>query len=229
MKKPFCIWEDVYIIGSAEISHPYDCCVYLIDVGELVVVDVGAGESFDRLVDNISFLGFAPEKLHSAIATHAHIDHIGALAQFQERYGVKIIAHTLDTEAIESGLGVGTEFYGVDYVPCRVDRKLEKTEESLKFSKYEIKVIHIPGHTPGSIALYVDMEKRVLFGQDIHGPYYAAWGADPKQAMVSLQKLMDLNADILCEGHFGIYQPAKEVKDYIAGYLSQLRATTRRQ
>jgi|GEM_PF-6910123 hypothetical protein len=37
------------------------------------------------------------------------------------------------------------------------------------------------------------------------------------------QKLIDLKSDMLCEGHFGIYQPASEVKDYIESYLSQLK------
>jgi hypothetical protein len=62
------------------------------------------------------------------------------------------------------------------------------------------------------------MGKRVLFGQDVHGPYILK-GSDPLQAKLSLQKLIDLEADILCEGHFGIYQPATEVKRYIEGYL----------
>jgi len=214
------------MVGSAEISHPYDCCIYLIDAGELVLIDAGAGESNDRLIENIGALGFAPEMLHSVIVTHAHIDHIGSLAYLQRNYGVKVIAHKLDAGAIESGKGIGVEFYGVSYQPCRVDVKLS-SEDSLKFSKYEIKVVHIPGHTIGSIATYIEMERRVLFGQDIHGPYYAAWGADPVKAANSLQKLLDLEADILCEGHFGIYQPATEVRRYIEGYLSQLQAITR--
>ena len=226
MEKPYCVWQDVHIIGSAEISHPYDCCVYLIDAGELVLIDTGAGKSFDRLVDNIISSGFAPEKLDSVIVTHAHIDHIGALAAFQQKYGTRIIAHALDAEAIETGIGTGSEFYGVSYQPCRVNTKIDKAEDSLSFTKYELKVIHIPGHTPGSIAVYADMGKRVLFGQDIHGPYNAAWGADPTQAAISLQKLQGLEADILCEGHFGIYQPASEVKGYIEGYLKQLRTIT---
>jgi glyoxylase-like metal-dependent hydrolase (beta-lactamase superfamily II) len=62
----------------------------------------------------------------------------------------------------------------------------------------------------------------VLFGQDIHGPYYRDWGADPEQAKASLQKLIELKADILCEGHFGIYRPASAVEDYIRGYMERL-------
>lgn len=227
MSRPFRVWQDVYIVGSAEISHPYDCCIYLIDAGELVLIDAGAGKSFSRLVDNILTLGLTPEKLTAVIVTHAHIDHVGALARLQQEYGVQIVAHSLDAEAIETGVGVGSEIYGVDYQPCQVDIKLKEAEGSLVFGKYELKFLHIPGHTPGSIAIYVDMGRRILFGQDIHGPYYPEWGADPEQAVVSLQKLIELKADILCEGHFGIYQPASEVKRYIEDYLYQLRVMTR--
>jgi len=224
MDEPFCIYQNIYLIGSAEISHPYDCCVYLIDVGELVLIDSGAGQRFDSLVDNIFALGLAPEKITTVIVTHCHIDHVGSLAKFKQKYGAKIIAHSLDAEAIETGKGIGAEAYGVDYEPCQVDVKLQGAEQKLVFGEQEFTAIHIPGHTRGSIALYADMGgKRILFGQDIHGPYSAMWGGEPKKAISSLQKLIDLKADILCEGHFGIYQPAGDVKHYIEGYLRQLK------
>ena len=227
MARPLHIWQDIYIIGSAELSHPYDCCVYLIDAGELILIDTGAGKSFSRLVDNILSLGFAPERLSSIIATHCHIDHIGALSRFRQEYGAKIIAHEIDAQAIETGRRVGAELYGVDYQPCPVDVRLREAEQTLRFGKYELKPLHIPGHTQGSIIVYTDIVgKRVLFGQDIHGPYEVTWGGDPAQAITSLQKIIKLNADILCEGHFGIYQPADKVKRYIEDYLCQLQQET---
>ncbi|NLN88481.1 MAG: Zn-dependent hydrolase, partial [Syntrophomonadaceae bacterium] len=63
--------------------------------------------------------------------------------------------------------------------------------------------------------------QRVLFGQDIHGPFNEEWGSDMQQWRKSMQTLLDLEADILCEGHFGVYQPAKAVKKYIEGYLQR--------
>jgi len=224
MSRPFRIWENIYIIGSSEISHPYDCCVYLIDVGELVLIDSGAGRSFDRLVDNIMSLELAPEKISTVIVTHRHIDHIGSLAEFRKKYGARIIAHSLDAEAIETGRSTGADAYGVEYEPCQVDVKLEGAEEKLAFGGQAFTALHIPGHTKGSIAIYTDVGgKMVLFGQDIHGPYEAMWGGETDKAIISLQSLADLEADILCEGHFGIYQPAEEVKNYIEGYLRQLK------
>jgi glyoxylase-like metal-dependent hydrolase (beta-lactamase superfamily II) len=223
MKKPFRVWKDIYMVGSAELSHPYDCCVYLIDAGELVLVDSGAGKSFGKLVSNIESLGFEPRRLKVVLVTHAHIDHIGSLHQFQEVFGTKIIAHELDAGAIEQGVEVGAEAYGVDYISCSVDLKIQGSEESFQFGNYQFEVIHIPGHTPGSIAAYIDMDnKRILFGQDVHGPYLPQWGGDPTEAKRSLQKLIDLRADILCEGHFGVYQSAPVVERYIQGYIDSL-------
>lgn len=223
MKKPYRVWKDIYMVGSAELSHPYDCCVYLLDVGDLVLIDSGVGKSFDKLVSNIERLGLEPKKLKTILVTHAHIDHIGSLYQFREAFGVQVIAHELDARAIEQGGAVAAEAYGVDYTPCPVDLRVQASAESLQFGGCELRLIHIPGHTPGSIAAYVDMDdRRILFGQDIHGPYYPQWGVDPAQAKLSLYKLVELKADILCEGHFGIYQPAAAVESYIQGYIDSL-------
>ena len=176
-----------------------DGCLMVPDAGDLVLIDSGAGKSFDKLVSNIEWLGLDPKRLKTVLVTHAHIDHIGALHRFQQEYGVQIIAHELDAAAIEEGRGTAAEAYDVRYTPCHVDMRLQSAEEILRFGVHELKVIHIPGHTPGSVAAYLDTDnKRVLFGQDIHGPYYPEWGADPAHARLSLRKLLELKADILC-------------------------------
>jgi len=223
MSRPRRIWQDVYQIGGSGISHPDDCSVYLVDAGDLVMIDAGAGRSFDRLVDNIKSLDLKPENLKAVIVTHAHIDHIGALSRLHDRFGVEVIAHEMDSPGIESGRGIGAEFYGVDYTPCPVDRKVSGAEVSLDLGRHLFHLLHIPGHTPGSIAVYLDIAgKRVLFGQDIHGPYSPQWGAEPAKAKQSLRKLIKLKADILCEGHFGVYEPAEAVENYIRQYLDGL-------
>lgn len=223
MGEPRRIDTDVYMIGGPDLSHPDDCAIYLIDAGGLVMIDCGAGTSHKRIVANVSKLGLSPNKIKAILVTHAHIDHIGALKQFRDELGVQIIAHELDADGIEKGHGVGAEIYGLDYMPCPVDVKLTEADETLQFAEKDLHVLHIPGHTPGSIAAYIDVEgKRILFGQDIHGPYIPEWGASLEDARNSLQKLIDLKADTLCEGHFGIYRPADTVKKYIKGYLHSL-------
>ncbi|KKM84410.1 hypothetical protein LCGC14_1299360, partial [marine sediment metagenome] len=60
--------------------------------------------------------------------------------------------------------------------------------------------------------------KKILFGQDLHGPIIPGV-SNYGDYQNSLKKLLDLNADILCEGHFGIFQPASEVQKFIKRYI----------
>lgn len=226
MSKPVRVCNDVYLIGSSDISDPMDCCVYLVDAGEMVMVDCGAGRSANRLIDNMLTLGLMPEKLSTLIVTHAHIDHIGALSTFKEKYNLKIIAHQKDAASIESGSNVGADYYGVKYTPCKVDIILSKESESLKIGSFVFTFHHVPGHTPGSMVATIQSgSETVLFGQDIHGPYVAMWGVDPQQAITSLGKIKSLKADILCEGHYGVIKPALEVEDFIQEFIDGLKGT----
>ena len=112
------------------------------------------------------------------------------------------------------------KWYGVNYKPIKLTKRLKGDFEILSFGIYDFQCIHIPGHTPGSISILIETEDntKILFGQDIHGPIIPGV-SDFDDYQKSLQKLLDLNVDILCEGHFGIYQPASEVQRYIKKYL----------
>jgi len=225
MQIPFRVCDKIYMVGSSEISNGMDCCVYLVDAGELVMIDAGAGRSTDRLIDNIQTLGFMPEQLTTLIITHAHIDHIGSAADLRDRYNLRVIAHTDDSDAIESGQKVGAEHYGVRYRPCTVDEKLAGQTNELEIGLVKFDFMHVPGHTPGSMGVTMESEgKKVLFGQDIHGPYMPMWGGDPQLAIGSLEKIVQIEADILCEGHYGVIRPADEVKQFIREFLDELRS-----
>jgi len=103
-----------------------------------------------------------------------------------------------------------------------VDRRLKGEHEVIACAPDEIHCLHTPGHTPGSMAVYLDRQgTRILFGQDIHGPFSREFGSDIGQWRDSMEKLIDLGADILCEGHFGIYRPRQRVQRYIRSYLDQ--------
>ena len=219
------IISGIYLIGGPNITSADDAAIYLIDfAGDLVLIDAGAGRSASQIVRNIEMLGLNPANISNLILTHCHIDHIGSAPFFRKQYGTKILIHELDAKAVESGDSVKTaaNWYGTTFPPTKVDRKLYGFHEILKFGGEELHCLHTPGHTPGSISLYLDREgKRVLFGQDIHGPFHAAFGSDIEAWKKSMQILLILNADILCEGHFGIFQPKEKVCGYIERYLEE--------
>lgn len=225
MKKDLEIVQGIYIIGGPNISHSSDAAVFIIDFGgELVMIDSGAGSSYNTILENIGDLGFDPNKISTIILTHCHIDHIGSAPYFKADFNCKLIAHRLDAGPIEKGdpTLTGADLYGLNFPPTKVDRKLTGDHEILRFGDEEIHCIHTPGHTPGSISLFVDRDKKkVLFGQDIHGPFLPAFGSDIEEWKKSMKKLLDLEADILCEGHFGIYRSKEKVRGYIMSYLNR--------
>jgi glyoxylase-like metal-dependent hydrolase (beta-lactamase superfamily II) len=219
------IISGVYLIGGSGITSADDAAIYLIDfAGELVLIDAGAGRSSSQIVRNIEMLGFNPAAISNLVLTHCHIDHIGSAPFFKKQYSTKILIHELDAEAVESGDSRKTaaNWYDTTFPPMAVDRKLQGEHEILKFAQEELHCLHTPGHTPGSISLYLDREgKRVLFGQDIHGPFHKDFNSNIKEWKKSMQKLLALDADILCEGHFGIFQPKERVRSYIERYLEE--------
>ncbi|MDP2853272.1 MAG: MBL fold metallo-hydrolase [Smithellaceae bacterium] len=214
-----------YLVGGPNVTQADDAAVYLIDfAGDLVMIDSGAGRSSSQIVRNIEMLGLNPSKISHLILTHCHIDHIGAVPFFRERYGTKVLIHELDAQAIETGdtIKMAANWYDTTFPPTKVDQKLKGVHEILKFGNEELHCLHIPGHTPGSISVYLDRGgKRILFGQDIHGPFNKAFGSDTVAWKKSMQALLALEADILCEGHFGIYRSKNNVKDYIERYIEE--------
>ncbi|MEN6462253.1 MAG: MBL fold metallo-hydrolase, partial [Syntrophomonas sp.] len=180
----------------------------------------------DFIIDNMAKCGVDISQIKTIIATHGHIDHIGGLKKMKDRLGARVVAHQLELPAIEDGLPqlTAASWYRVEYQKVKVERVLKEELEKVEAGGVELFCMHTPGHTRGGISIYCDIDgKRVLFGQDIHGPFNEQWGSDMNDWRKSMQKLLDLKADILCEGHFGIYSPASHVREYIEGYLRRFR------
>lgn len=223
MGKAKIIVDGVYLVGGPDISRSDDAAAFIIDFsGELVMIDAGAGGSSRILQKNIEDAGLNPASISMLILTHNHIDHIGSAPYFRKQFGCKIIMHDLDAVAVEEGDSARTaaSCYGTTFSPTAVDRKITGEREILRFGSEELNCLHTPGHTPGSLSIYLDRGgKRILFGQDIHGPFLDIFRSDLHQWKKSMEKLLALEADILCEGHFGIFQPKESVERYIKGYL----------
>lgn len=220
--RPEKITEGVYIVGGPEITSPDDCCVYLVDLGRPILVDAGAGRSAPLLARNLEEIGYSARDLSLLVLTHCHIDHVGGAGYFMEKYGVRLAAHELDAQPLREGdkRRTAAQWYGVDLKPLEVGEILRGEEGEFPAEASPLRWLHTPGHTPGSISLYLNNGLyTVLFGQDIHGPFYASFGSDLDAWAASMRRLLELQADILCEGHFGIIRPASEVRRYIEDYL----------
>lgn len=219
------IHEGIYLIGGSSLSHFQDATVFVIDCGsELVMIDSGAGKGSKAIEKNIRDIPLDPARISSLILTHCHVDHIGAAKYFRDAFGCRIIAHELDADAIGTGDPARTaaSWYGTRLPQTPVDVRLQHELEILRAGNDELYCVHTPGHTPGSISVYLDRKgKRILFGQDIHGPFSDSFDSDISLWRQSMERLISLEADILCEGHFGIFIGRKRVEEYIRGYLDQ--------
>jgi glyoxylase-like metal-dependent hydrolase (beta-lactamase superfamily II) len=79
---------------------------------------------------------------------------------------------------------------------------------------------HCPGHSPGSLVYLVTLENQeILFGQDVLGPLDSSFLSNRKDDIRSLKFMMSLKADILCEGHFGIYKSEDNISRFIKSFL----------
>jgi glyoxylase-like metal-dependent hydrolase (beta-lactamase superfamily II) len=221
---PSEIVRDIFIVGGPDITDGRDGCVYLMNFGELILIDTGAGWSVDKIINNVNRLGLDCKNLSKILLTHCHIDHIGGAPEIKRRFGSKIYTHKLDAPPLENGDPILTaaNWYQTTFFPTPVDSKFNLSEEILTIGQQKIVCLHTPGHTPGSICIYLDKDgRRIVFGQDLHGPILKEFGSSLEDYGRSTKKLLDLDADILCEGHFGIYKTKKDVRNYILSYRRQ--------
>jgi glyoxylase-like metal-dependent hydrolase (beta-lactamase superfamily II) len=225
MAEPLC--DGLWLVGGSHLTDPRDCLIYALDLGALVLVDSGVGPGWGRLHEELLVAGLDPDAVHTLVLTHAHVDHIGAAAAIVRDTGCRVVAHTLDAAAIETGDPEKTaaSWYQRTLPPLRVDHRVAGEAESLVFPGGRLELLHTPGHTPGSMVALAELgRERVLFGQDIHGPFSPGFGSDVAAWRLSMERLLALEATILCEGHFGVFRPAAAVRRFIE---DQLRAHRR--
>jgi len=217
------IVEKLWQVGGAEYTTVEDAAVYLVRFGaQAVLIDSGCGADHDLLVENISEVLPPEVAIEYLFLTHCHYDHTGGAAKVRDHYGCPIVTHELDAVYLENGDSKVTaaDWYGARMNPLKIDCKIKSRKETFQVGQGLVTAYHCPGHSPGSVVYVVELNSvRVLFGQDVHGPLDAAFLSDRDDYMRSLEFMIALEADILCEGHYGIYRGKDEVKKFISSFL----------
>jgi glyoxylase-like metal-dependent hydrolase (beta-lactamase superfamily II) len=102
------------------------------------------------------------------VSTHAHIDHVGGLQKLQQATGAPVFMHGDDMELYRH-LDEQAAWLGVPPPPAaRIDQLLREGD-TVRWGKYSAGVLHTPGHTPGSVSLYLPERKHVELAASVGG------------------------------------------------------------
>ncbi len=149
------ITNTIFQVGGSDLTAPEDAAIYLIcSENEVALVDAGCGQSIERLFANIRACGIEPEQIRYLLLTHCHFDHSGGAKELRKRLNCQIIAHELDAPYLETGDNrvTAAAWYGAKIQPFDIDRKLSGDKEIIEIGGQIIEAIHIPRHSPGSVA-----------------------------------------------------------------------------
>lgn len=217
------ITDEVFQVGGPQLTSPEDAAIYLLSFdGHAALIDAGCGRANDTLVRNIKAAGVKPEDIELLLITHCHFDHTGGARWLRDRLRSTVVMHELDARFLELGDNEVTaaSWYGSKLEPCIVDRKLAGKEEEIRLGDRIIRAIHIPGHSPGSVAYFTTSAGlKILFAQDVHGPLHPSLLSNANDYQTSLQRLIDLDADVLCEGHYGIYKGRQDIVRFVSSFM----------
>lgn len=217
------IIEDLWQVGGAGFTSEEDAAIFLIRYGnEAAVIDAGCGGAHQKLVDNINAVLPVRVNITYLLLTHCHFDHTGGAEAVRAQYGCRIAAHSLDAVYLQDGNSEVTaaSWYGAQMPRLAVDEIYSDAHRVFEVGGEKITARHCPGHTPGSVVYVAELQsQRILFGQDIHGPLHASFLSNQADYLQSLENLLELKADILCEGHFGVFRGKDQVDKFIRQYL----------
>ena len=218
------ILQNLWQVGGGSLTAPEDAAVYLLRFGkQAALIDAGCGGGHKQLVDNIFSVLPPIAEIPYLLLTHCHYDHVGGAAALREQYRCQIVAHQLDAAFLEAGDNrvTAASWYGAKMETLGVDYKIQGHKEKIRVGEGDVFAYHCPGHSPGSLVYLVELEnQRVLFGQDVHGPLDPSLLSNPEDYQKSLAFMLSLGADILCEGHFGVYMGRERIEKFIKSFMA---------
>ncbi len=192
---------------------------YLIEDGDrLMLIDTLFKTDANLIIDYLRSIGRSPRELTDIILTHSHRSHLGGVAKLRELSNARVSCHVSEANVIEGHASLPPVELWVprppELIPFRVLSRLPLAkhkpsvvdrfidEDSDCFGALE--VIHVPGHTPGSLAL---RWKDILFVADAvltwpsFGAGWPGFNLDETLFRKSLKRLVDMQPRILGPGH----------------------------
>jgi len=216
------IAHGIHRLGSGLVNS------YLIEeAGQVTIIDAGMPGHWSALAPELGLMGRSISDVRAIVLTHGHSDHVGFAERARVEAHIPIRVHADDAalargEAPNPGKGGGPMRIGplVRFLVYGVRHGALRTKNPKEVSTFDDgaaldlpggpRVILLPGHTPGSVALHMASLDALFVGDAIAtesvtsgatGPMIAPFSADRALAVASLHRLDGLEADWLLPGH----------------------------
>ena len=208
----------------------------LIEDKKMALVDTGVAGNGDAIISYIKEIGRKPEDLGWIVVTHFHYDHSGSADELSKLTGANIVAHLDETIETSEGIkfllkgnentGTGPPWWYRTIFGNRIirsNRKKKGTKKRFDYIDTEIhqtvnhgdiipvlgglRILHTPGHTPGSICPVLEGRKMIFLGDSVLNNRIRlsrplTWDKRKrKQLDVSLRSLRDEQIEHACFGH----------------------------
>ena len=207
------ITSHIYMTNGLRGTGVLSTNIYLLLDTKLTIINTGYKGRVSQICRVVKKLGYSLSDVENIILTHYHIDHTGNLLKLRQLTGANVIAHTDDAPYIEGRLPhpcpkalrklkFMDSFWNPD--PIDVDVKVEDGDILPVLGG--IKIIHTPGHTLGSISLYIPQEDALIIGDLLANTYKLSlpsgeFTVNISQEIRSIQKIADMEFNIVCFGH----------------------------
>lgn len=173
------------------------------ETAEGVIIDPGADELL--ILNNLAKVGFKPLAI---LLTHAHSDHIGGVKMVKDKFDIPIYIASQEKEWLMNPELNLSAMSGTPVVAVEPDELLSD-EQLLTFGKLNFKVLHTPGHSPGSVSFFNEERGMLFCGDALFAGSIGRTdfpGCSLEQLMDSItKKIMTLPDSVICFPGHGIH------------------------
>ena len=167
---------------------------------EAIVIDPG-----DNIDEILAILEKHALRVKEIVITHAHIDHIGGAAKLKAVTGAPVLMNANDQELYDQ-LDVQASWLGMEPPTRTAIDAAARDGDVLTLGPAEFRVLHTPGHTQGSISLWIPAENKLIAGDTLFRDSIGRTdlpGGNPRQILRSIEdKLLQLPEEtVVVPGH----------------------------